>query len=820
MADPKLDSGSKADEVEGAEITETRDVLRGRKPSAGKLRRIDSLQMEAGKVSSIRSHGLQVGLAATLHLAFQSIGVVYGDIGTSPLYVYASTFTKGIKDKDDILGVLSLIMYTLLLSPLVKYCFIVLWANDHGNGGTFALYSLISRYAKVNLIPNEQAEDSMLSNYKLDTPSSQMKRAQWIKGKLESSKTAKLILFLVTILGVSMVIGDGILTPCISVLSAVSGIREKASSLSEGTIAIVAIVILILIFSVQRFGTDKVGYAFAPVILTWFLFIGGIGMYNLCAHGVGVLRAFNPKYIVDYFKRNGKEGWLSLGGVVLCITGTEAMFADLGHFNIRAIQISFTTILLPSVSLSYMGQAAYLTKFPEEVSDTFYKSIPGPLFWPTFVVAVAAAIIASQAMISGTFQILSQSQALGCFPRVKVVHTSADYEGQVYIPEINFMMMLACVLVTGSFRTTTNIGNAYGIAVMSTEFITTSMVTLIMLLIWKTSIWRIVLFYAVYAMVELTYLSAVLSKFVQGGFLPLLFSLVLMLIMSIWYYVHVKRYKYELANKVSSSSIRDLALKQDLTRLPGIGLLYSELVEGIPPIFAHFVETIPSIHSVLVFVSVKHVPVSTVEAQERFLFRQVEPREYRMFRCVVRYGYTDKVEEPNAFENLLIEQLQNFIHQEFFFFESQQTKQSNHMSEEASIKTSNNVTSDTNLPKPGTSAVHIEETLTQQNSPRLSSGSIHPVSIGNQSTNSSGRNIIGQTRGVEDEKQFIQKEKEKGVVYLLGEIEVVAANNSSIMKRVIVNYVYSFLRKNFRQGQDVLSIPRRRLLKVGMTYEI
>ncbi|KAJ6800956.1 potassium transporter 5-like [Iris pallida] len=812
MADPVRDGGSKADEVEGEEMTGTRDTLRGRKPSAGKLRRVDSLQMEAGKVSSIRSHGVQVGWAATLHLAFQSIGVVYGDIGTSPLYVYESTFTKGIKDEDDILGVLSLIMYTLILSPLVKYCFIVLWANDQGNGGTFALYSLISRYANVNLIPNQQAEDAMLSNYKLETPSSQLKRAQWIKGKLESSKTAKLVLFIVTILGVAMVIGDGILTPCISVLSAVSGIKQKASSLSEGTIAIVSIFILIVIFSVQRFGTDKVGYAFAPIILLWFFFIGGIGMYNLCAHGVGVLRAFNPKYIIDYFKRNGKEGWLSLGGVVLCITGTEAMFADLGHFNVKAIQISFSTILLPSVSLSYMGQAAFLTKFPQDVSETFYKSIPGPLFWPTFVVAVAAAIIASQAMISGAFQILSQSQALGCFPRVKVVHTSAKYEGQVYIPEINMVMMIACVLVTGGFRTTANIGNAYGIAVMTTEFITTSMVTLIMLLIWKTSIWRIALFYTVFATVELTYLSSVLSKFVEGGFLPVLFSLVLMLIMSIWHYVHVKRYKYELANKVSSSYIRDLAQKQNLTRLPGIGLLYSELVEGIPPIFAHFVETIPSIHSVLVFVSVKRIPISTVEAQERFLFRQVEPKEYRMFRCVVRYGYQDKVEEPREFESLLIEQLQGFIHQEFLFLDSQQTKPSSRMAaEEASIRASN---------KPGSSAVHIEETLAQQNAPRLSSGSIQPVGVDSQSTNSSGRNIVGQIQGVEEEKQFIQKEKEKGVVYLLGETEVVAANNSSILKRVTVNYVYSFMRKNFRQSQDVLSIPRRRLLKVGMTYEI
>ncbi|KAJ6712891.1 OSMOTIC STRESS POTASSIUM TRANSPORTER [Salix purpurea] len=259
----------------------------------------------------------------TLSFAFQSIGIVYGDIGTSPLYVFSSTFTDGtIHKNEDILGVLSLIIYTLVLVPMIKYVFIVLRANDHGDGGTFALYSLLCRYARVSLIPNDQPEDSQLSNYKLDTPSSQLRRAQVIKEKMESSKAIKIILFLVTILGTSMVIGDGVLTPCISVLSAVGGIK----SLGEDTVLGVSVAILIVLFSVQRFGTDKVGFAFAPVIFLWFSFIGGIGLFNLFKYDLGVLRAFNPKYIIDYFQRNGKQGWISLGGVVLCITGTEAMF--------------------------------------------------------------------------------------------------------------------------------------------------------------------------------------------------------------------------------------------------------------------------------------------------------------------------------------------------------------------------------------------------------------------------------------------------------------------------------------------------------------
>ncbi|KAK1319254.1 Potassium transporter 5 [Acorus calamus] len=632
----------------------------------------------------------QVGWKTTLALAFQSIGVVYGDIGTSPLYVYSSTFTQGINEKEDILGVLSLILYTLLLISMLKYVFIVLYANDNGDGGTFALYSLICRHAKVSLIPNQQVEDKALSNYKLEMPSKEVRAAESIKEKLENSKAAQLALFLITILGTSMVIGDGILTPCISesnlkfaaaVLSAVGGIKESAKSLNEGT---------------------------------------------------------------------------------------EAMFADLGHFSVRAIQIGFSTILLPSVSCAYIGQAAYLTKFPEHVGDTFYKSIPSSIYWPTFIVAVAAAIIASQAMISGAFSIISQSLHLGCFPRVLVVHTSAKHEGQVYIPEINYLLMFACIIVTGAFKTTEKIGNAY-----------------------------------------------VLYKFTQGGFLPLAFAFFLMLIMSIWHYVHKKRYMFELQNKVSSEYIRDLAMNPNLQRIPGIGLLYSELVQGIPPIFPHFITSIPSIHSIFVFVSIKRIPISKVAMGERFLFRQVEPREYRMFRCVVRYGYNDVREGPTEFEHLLVEHLKEFIHHEQFFLES-----ASPLPEADGLTGPGHEEKDTKQRKLGSSTVHTEETLQQCNPPRLSSsGSIHQGTV-SRSARSSSRIMSVPIQGVEEEVQFVDKAMEKGVVYLIGEAEVVAEPHSSLFKRVVVNYIYNMIRRNTRQGETMMSIPHGRLLRIGMTYDI
>ncbi|KAG8365772.1 hypothetical protein BUALT_Bualt17G0006600 [Buddleja alternifolia] len=769
-----------ATEMPGEATTNAAATTAERKVSWAKLRRVDSLNMEAGNASWSR----------TLNLAFQSIGVIYGDIGTSPLYVYASTFPDGIGNNDDILGVLSLIIYTLILVPMIKYVFLVLWANDNGDGGTFALYSLICRYAKVALIPNDQPEDRELSNYRLDTASNQLKRAQKIKEKLEKSKTAKIVLFLATILGTSMVIGDGVLTPCISVLSAVSGIKP----LNQDAVVFISIGILIIIFCVQRFGTDKVGYSFAPAICLWFLFISGIGLYNLFKHDLGVLRAFNPKYIVDYFKRNGKKGWISLGGIVLCITGTEAMFADLGHFNVPAIQISFSGIVFPSLLAAYIGQAAYLSKFPD------------PFYWPTFVVANAAAIIASQAMISGAFAIISQSLSLSCFPRVKVVHTSDKYEGQVYIPEVNYFLMVACVIVTYSFKTTEKIGNAYGIAVVAVMLITTCLVTLIMLMIWKTKIWWIWLFFIIFMSIETIYFSSVLYKFTQGGYLPLAFSLVLMTMMGIWHYTQQQRYLYELKNKVSSSYVRDLSKNENINRLPGIGFLYSELVQGIPPIFPHFISNIPSIHSVIVFVSIKSIPISKVALEERFLFRQVEPREYRIFRCVARYGYKELIEEPKEFERMLVENLKEFIREEHYILETEQMPDNIPHSGLLGARKSSS-----------SSAVHIEEAIEQQITSRVSSSSIQSFNAANNSNRISGGVPV---QSAEDEMQFVQRAMDEGVFYLIGEAEVVAKQDSSLVKKMAINYGYPFLRKNFRQGEKSLAIPRTRLLRVGMTYEI
>ncbi|CAN1253344.1 Potassium transporter 5 [Linum perenne] len=668
------------------------------------------------------SHGVgsKQGWGVIVQLAFQSIGVVYGDIGTSPLYVYASTFTGGISNDEDVLGVLSLIIYTLTLIPLVKYVFIVLRANDNGDGGTFALYSLICRYAKVGLIPSQQTEDGHVSNFQLELPSKQLERGSKLKSTLENSVCAKYFLLFATMLGTSMVIGDGILTPCISEM-----------------IVWISVAILILLFTAQRFGTDKVGYTFAPIICTWFLLIAGTGFYNFLTHDPTVLKALNPKYIVHYFTRNKTQAWTSLGGVVLATTGTEALFADVGHFTVRSIQLSMCCVTYPALILAYTGQASFLTKHPDLVSDTFYKSIPGGLYWPMFVVAVMASIIASQAMISGAFAIIQQSLSVGCFPRVKVVHTSCKFAGQVYIPEVNYLLMVACVGVTVGFQTTAKIGNAYGIAVVFVMTLTSSFLVLIMLMIWKTHILLVLIFISTIGTVEIIYLSSVLYKFNQGGYLPLAFAASLMSIMYVWNDVYRRKYYYELDHKISLDSIKEIVAETQLSRLPGLALFYSELVQGIPPIFSHYLANVPALHSVLVFVSIKSLPIGRVPIEERFLFRRVEPKELGMFRCVARYGYADIRNEDEPFETKLVEKLKEFV-----------------------------------------------------------------------------------TEEDRESDELVDKAYRAGVIHLMGENEVVAGEGAGVVKRVVIDYAYNFLKKNVRQTEKVFDIPHKRMLKVGMTYEL
>ncbi|GLT59831.1 hypothetical protein SLA2020_326290 [Shorea laevis] len=703
------------------------------------LKRFDSMDLESSKIHGrLRRHSSKdLSWSIILHLAFQSLGVVYGDLVTSPLYVLPSIFADGVKQHDDIIGVLSLIWYTLTLIPIVKYMCIVLYANDNGDGGTFALYSLICRYVKVGLVPSQQAEDADVSNYRLELPKNRShKLASALKYKLENSNLAKYSLLFATSLGTSMLIGDGVLTPCISVLSAVGGIKKATPKLTDDMIVWISTAILVFLFMVQKYGTDKVGYSFAPIMVVWCTLISGVGIFNFIKYDPTVAKAINPMYIVNYFRRNPKEAWISLGDVVLCITGIEALFADVGHFSVKSIQICTYFFIYPSVMLAYTGECSYLRKHPEGGPDAFYKSIPDPLYWPTFVVAVFASIIGSQSLISGTFSIIQQSLSLGCFPNVKVVRTSSKYEGQVYIPEVNYLLMLACLGVTFSFRTSNSIGNAYGLAVVFVLVLTSCFMVLVMLMLGPLQIpTRRVLTFGLLSSTD--YYNVHLEYCIPG------------------------KYYYDLEQKVPPTKLEEMVA--NTLRVPGLALFYSEVVQGIPPIFKQYVENLEH-HSSN---TIKSLPISKVPVEERFLFRRVEPRKLNMFRCVVRYGYMDLRKETEPLEMMLIENLREFIREDILLSQKP-------------VKNENIVEDDVN----------------------------QIVNEGDQQEE------------LESEIQVLNQASEAGVSHLISDNEVTASKGSNIGKRILIDYAYNFLEKNSRKSHKAFHIPQQRMLKVGMTYEL
>ncbi|XP_024041403.1 putative potassium transporter 12 isoform X2 [Citrus clementina] len=686
----------------------------------------DSLDVEAMEIAgAFGDHSKDVSVWHTLALAFQTLGVVYGDMGTSPLYVYSDVFSKvQIETEIDVLGALSLVMYTITLIPLAKYVFVVLKANDNGEGGTFALYSLISRYAKVNMLPNRQPADEQISSFRLKLPTPELERALQLKDILERTSSLKTLLLLLVLMGTSLIIGDGILTPAISVMSAVSGLQ-------------------------------------------------------------GEIRGFGER--------------------------AEAMFADLGHFSVKAIQIAFTLVVFPCLLLAYMGQAAYLMKYPDSANRIFYDSVPDSLFWPVFVLAALAAMIASQAMISATFSCIKQAMALGCFPRLKIIHTSRKRMGQIYIPVINWFLMIMCVVVVSIFQSTTDIANAYGIAEVGVMLVSSTLVTIVMLLIWQTNLLLVLCFPLVFGSVELLYMSAVLSKIAEGGWLPLAFASVFLCVMYIWNYGSVLKYRSEVREKISMDFLLDLGSTLGTVRVPGIGLLYNELVQGIPSIFGQFLLSLPAIHSTIVFVCIKYVPVPMVPLEERFLFRRVGPKDYHMFRCVTRYGYKDvRKEDHHVFEQLLVASLEKFLRKE-----------------------AQDLALERNLLESGLDSVSVAsrdpEASGTYGTEELKIPLMHDRRFDESGTSASEETTsalpssvmaLDEDPSLEYELSALREAIDSGFTYLLAHGDVRAKKKSFFLKKLVINYFYAFLRRNCRAGTANMSVPHMNILQVGMTYMV
>ncbi|EPS71744.1 hypothetical protein M569_03013, partial [Genlisea aurea] len=764
-------------------------------------------------------------IPTSLLLVYQSFGVVYGDLATSPLYVYKSIFVERLQyhwTHETVLGAFSLIFWTLTLIPLLKYVIIVLSADDNGEGGTFALYSLLCRHGKFSLLPNQQAADEELSAYRYGV-SARSSTSVALKRFIEKHKRTRTALLLVVLLGAGMVIGDGVITPAISVLTSVSGIQEAHSNLPPSAVRALSCTILVGLFALQHCGTHKVGFIFAPVVILWLISIFIIGAYNTIKWNPKVLYAFSPIYIVKFFRQTGKDGWISLGGVLLCITGTEAMFADLGHCSASSIRIGFVFLVYPCLVVQYLGQAAYLSKNLSDVSNSFYASVPDVVFWPIFVIATLASIVASQAIISATFSIIKQCNALGCFPRVKVVHTSKQIYGQIYIPEINWILMILTLAVAIAFQDTTRIGNAYGIAVMSVMFITTFLMALVMVVVWQKNVFLAAAFLVFFWTIEASYLASAFIKVPQGGWVSLVLSLLFMSVMFVWHYGTRRKYSFDLHNKVPLKWILGLGPSLGIVRVPGIGLIYSELATGVPPIFSHFVTNLPAFHSILVFVCVKSVPVPYVPADERFLIGRICPRPYRMYRCIVRYGYKDLQRDDGDFENLLIQSLAEFIQMEAVEQRISSPEVDGRMAVIGSraFGTSN------------ASSLIISEAddddeygSMQSSSKSQALQSLRSV-YGDESPYPRRRRRVrfqlpepspAMDPEVREELMELVGGKEAGIAYIMGHSYIKARRSSSFLKKAVIDFGYSFLRKNCRGPAVALNIPHISLIEVGMIY--
>ncbi|KAM7274840.1 hypothetical protein ACFE04_016706 [Oxalis oulophora] len=707
-----------------------------------------------------------------LLLAYQSLGVVYGDLGISPLYVYKSTFADDIKHSDtnvEIFGVLSFVFWTLTILPLFKYVFIVLRAHDNGEGGTFALYSLICRHVNVSLLPNRQAVDETLSNYKLESRPDK-KNVSRVKMYLEKHKFLHTALLILVLLGTCMVIGDGLLTPAISVFSAVSGLELYMSGPHhEHAVVPITCFIIVCLFVLQHYGTHRVGFLFAPIVLVWLLCIGALGIYNIIHWNPQVYKALSPYYMFKFLKKTRKRGWMSLGGILLCITGSEAMFADLGHFSYAAIQIAFTSLVYPALILAYMGQAAFLScHHPRGDHISFYVFVPEKVRLPVLILAILASVVGSQAIISGTFSIINQS-----------------------------------------------------LAVMTVMLVTTCLTSLVIMLCWHKPPIIAVIFLLFFGSIELLYFSASLTKFQEGAWLPILLAFILMTIMFVWHYATIKKYEFDIHNKVSLEWLLALGPSLGITRVPGIGLVFTDLTSGIPANFSRFVTNIPAFHRITVFVCVKSVPVPYVFPAERYLVGRVGPTANRTYRCIVRYGYRDVHQDIDSFENELVGRLSSFI-----CYDWSRAYNTNSFIED------DESTSDCRLTVIGTTGFSAPPEFELDGSEQLQSVScgfptvesitdiieMEPVGSRVRFSDHESETDTRPDEQMREELEDLLAGQRAGIAFIMGHSHLRAKQGSSFMKRLAVDFGYSFLKNNCRGVDVALRVPPASLLEVGMVY--
>ncbi|KFB69457.1 potassium transporter Kup [Candidatus Accumulibacter vicinus] len=544
-------------------------------------------------------------------LSLAALGVVYGDIGTSPLYALKEVFGGAHHPvpitPDNVLGILSVVFWSLMVVVSLKYVIFILRADNKGEGGIMALMALA-------LHPLQ--EDSWLRRF----------------------------IIVIGLFGAALFYGDGVITPAISVLSAVEGLEVVTPTFKLYVLPI-SLVILVGLFLVQRRGTATVGTLFGPIMVFWFIVLGILGIASI-VQNPQVLQALNPLYGVRFFANNPILGFFALGACVLALTGAEALYADMGHFGRRPIQLAWFGLVMPALLLNYFGQGALLLQDPTAIENPFYRLAPEWFLLPMVGLATMATVIASQAVISGAFSITQQAIQLGFAPRMEICHTSDEEKGQIYLPSINWTLLLAVIALVVGFHSSSNLAAAYGIAVTGTMFITDILAFMVARYLWGWPVWKAFLGALPFALIDIGFFSANTIKIADGGWFPLIFGLMVYLILSTW-----KRGR-DLLKKRLMADAMDIdgfvnAIDDSITRVPGTAVFLTANPAIVPQAMLHSMKHYKALHERIVIVSVSIHDVPRLEDSKRVT---MQPLKSHFWQVKLHYGFMERPNIPEALE--------------------------------------------------------------------------------------------------------------------------------------------------------------------------
>ena len=548
----------------------------------------------------------------TAATALGVLGVVYGDIGTSPLYALRASllhFQDGGIERWEILGVLSLVFWALMLTVTVKYVMVIMRADNRGEGGILALMALAMR-------------------------SSVTARGRWV-------------VVLIGIIGAALFFGDGVITPAISVLSAVEGLKVVDDRL-EHLVVPISLVILIALFAVQHRGTQSIGVFFGPVCALWFAVIGFLGAIEI-AREPGVLAALSPTYAVGFFIHYHFEAFIAMGAVVLAVTGAEALYADMGHFGRRPIKVMWLAFVLPALALNYFGQGALLLHEPTAIENPFYLLAPEWFRVPLVILACAATVIASQALISGCYSIARQSVQLGLLPRLVVCHTSATEEGQIYLPQVNFALLVGVLVLVLEFKNSDSLAAAYGFAVTGTFIASSILAVLVLRRNFGWPVWTVALIFAPLVLMDVMFFASTALKIPEGGYVPLMLGIFTFILMATWYQgrqLLLARFRQD--SLPLTSYIARLPQSRT-TRVPGIAIFMTGEKDFLPGALLHNLKHNKVLHERVLFVTVMTEDVPVVADARR---REVSELAPNIHRVLLHYGFQESPNVPRELETL------------------------------------------------------------------------------------------------------------------------------------------------------------------------